>query len=53
MTLWAEPAGEANDIVVTSRVQSNMIAGKYGERVFSKVRRFIVIRESELYCSAL
>ncbi|KAK6381106.1 hypothetical protein LTR65_001047 [Meristemomyces frigidus] len=53
MVLWSEPAGEPNKTVITSKVQSDVTAGKFGERVFSKVRRFIVIRESELYCSAL
>lgn len=52
MVLWAEPAGEPSDrTLVTAGVRS--IPGKHGERIFSKVRRFIVIRESEMYCSAL
>ncbi|OQN98506.1 hypothetical protein B0A48_15767 [Cryoendolithus antarcticus] len=54
MTLWAEPAranstksnsGEISDSVVTE--------GPNGELIFSKVRRFVVIRTGDRSCSAL
>ena len=47
--LWVDPAGESATIV--SSLETTV--GKYGERVFSKVRRFVVVREGETYCSAL
>lgn len=45
--LWAEPAGEST---VTAREES---LGRYGQRIFSKVRRFVVIRESSNFCVCL
>lgn len=53
MILWAEPAGEAgtSNTLITSQEAS--VPGKFGERVFSKVRRFVVIREAKYHCSAL
>ena len=49
LVLWVEPMGES---VVTNYVPGESL-GVYGERVFSKVRRFIVIREGSSYCSCL
>lgn len=51
LVLWAEPAG-GNQTVVTVQVGGTVL-NHMGERVFSKVRRFVVIRESANYCSAL
>ena len=51
MTLWSEPAGEPNmgtDLVITSGVTSGM----FGERIFSKVRRFVIVREGATYSIA-
>jgi hypothetical protein len=60
LVLWSEPAGEAatqltqvNSVVANDRQSSGMSVGRMGEMVFSKVRRFVVIREGENYCSAL
>lgn len=54
LVLWVEPAGETGS-VVTSVVPSDQAisTGAFNERVFSKVRRFVVIREGNNYCSAL
>lgn len=49
--LWSEPAGDTqNDITQTTAA---VTVGRYGERVFSKVRLFVVILEGRTYCSAL
>jgi hypothetical protein len=46
--LWAEPAG-GNATVITNNTFQNHL----GERVHSKVRWFVVIREGSYYCGAL
>ena len=51
LILWVEPAGEQNTLVTNYEPGTHL--GKFGEKVFSKVRRFIVIRECDQYCSAL
>lgn len=60
MILWAEPAGAGSSAktVFTTRNDLNLvpglIPGRHGEKVYSKVRRFIVvIPGDEGYCSAL
>jgi hypothetical protein len=47
--LWAEPAG------VNTAVTQNMVENRSGNPVFCKVRRFVVIRQTQgaKYCSAL
>jgi hypothetical protein len=47
--LWAEPAGG------NTAVTQNTVENKFGERVHSKVRWFVVIRQTQgaKYCSAL
>lgn len=58
LVLWVEPAGE-NATMITSRVRNDRApdpslgTGRFGEHIFSKVRRFVVIRESGHFCSAL
>ncbi|KAK5156872.1 hypothetical protein LTS14_004389 [Recurvomyces mirabilis] len=54
LVLWAEPAGESKTLI-TKREQNDrgMSTGNFGERVYSKVRRFVVIRAGKDYCSAL
>ena len=55
MVLWSEPAGEARTLVtgaIPARTPGTT-KGRFGENVFSKVRRFVVIREAQTYCSAL
>ena len=51
LVLWVEPAGESNTLV--TNLEPGTSFGRFGERVFSKVRRFVVVREGENYCSAL
>ena len=48
MVLWAEPAGE-NSEAMTEITRDN----RFGEPIFSKVQRFVVIRQSNGYCSAV
>ena len=51
LVLWVEPAGESRTMV-TDQARGTT-TGRYGEAVYSKVRRFVVIREGANYCSAL
>lgn len=55
LTLWAEPAGEGNSSAGSTFTAntSGISTGTYGERVFSKIRRFIVVREGSDSCTAL
>ncbi|KAK3641605.1 hypothetical protein LTR56_011206 [Elasticomyces elasticus] len=61
LILWTEPAG-AGATAVTSYAQNDrtitaadrgLIPGRFGEKVYSQVRRFVVIREGAHFCSAL
>lgn len=52
LVLWSEPAGGNKNASTITR-GSDYNTGLYGEPVHSKVRRFVVIREGENYCSAL
>lgn len=51
LVLWTEPAGETNTLI--TKREPGLTLGRYGERVYSKVRRFVVVREAINYCSAL
>lgn len=51
LVLWVEPAGESNTGVTGLEIGTTI--GRFGERAFSKVRRFVVVREGDNYCSAL
>jgi len=51
LTLWVEPAGESKTAI--TKMERGVTTGRYGESVHSKVRRFVVIREGNTYCSAL
>ncbi|KAK5123695.1 hypothetical protein LTR85_002331 [Meristemomyces frigidus] len=60
LVLWTEPAGETATLITSrepndrpARVDPGMTVGRFGERVYSKVRRFVVVRAGEKYCSAL
>jgi hypothetical protein len=55
MVLWVEPKGESTKTLDTNIpvLEEGTSTGRYGEKVFSKVRRFVVIREGSNYCSAL
>jgi hypothetical protein len=46
--VWSEPAGGTS-----ISWQPGIVLNHLGERVFSKLRRFLVIREGERYCNAL
>jgi hypothetical protein len=50
LVLWSEPAGGTSRITSWER---GTVINHLGERVFSKVRRFVVIREGGTYCNAL
>ena len=53
--LWSEPAGESRTQItgaIPAR-QPGTARGLFTESVYSKVRRFVVIREAQDYCSAL
>lgn len=52
LVLWMEPAGTSRNASTITLV-SDYNTALYGETVHSKVRRFVVIREGENYCSAL
>lgn len=57
MTLWSEPAGNSigsnsTDVTISSQ-HSGFSTGSYGERVFSEIRRFVVVRAGARDCSAL
>ncbi|KAK5717379.1 hypothetical protein LTR15_009273 [Elasticomyces elasticus] len=54
LALWSEPAGESSPI----NGPNYNVLGKYGDlpaqqATFSKVRRLVVVREAEHFCSAL
>lgn len=51
LVLWVEPAGES--ITGVTGLEIGTTIGRFGERAFSKVRRFVVVREGDNYCSAL
>ena len=48
--LWSEPAGDTRALVT---FEPGISTARFGERVHSKVRLFVVIREGDTYCSAL
>lgn len=56
MILWAEPAVGTNQSVVSGSTMLSDVAysvGALGQHVYSKVRRFVVVREGPQYCTAL
>ncbi|KAI5362499.1 hypothetical protein Slin15195_G061560 [Septoria linicola] len=55
LVLWVEPAGDSHSDIttMTETVDPGTTTSRWNERVFSKVRRFVVIREGTDYCSAL
>lgn len=52
MVCWAEPAGVDTATVISNQTRGVSL-GRYGETVYSSVRRFVVVREADTYCSAL
>nr|POF06904.1 hypothetical protein CFP56_31528 [Quercus suber] len=56
--LWVEPAADAT-LITNSREKSDrppdpgLATGRHGEAIYSKVRRFVVIRAGDYFCSAL
>lgn len=50
LVLWSEPAGGTSRV---TKWEAGTVINHLGERVFSKVRRFVVIREGGTYCNAL
>lgn len=57
LILWVEPAGENATLITkletSGEVDPALSEGRHGQHVYSKVRRFVVIREGGSYCSAL
>ncbi|KAK4623991.1 hypothetical protein CLAFUW4_05682 [Fulvia fulva] len=54
LVLWAEPMGETGTVITSAeQADPSVLRGRMGERVYSKVRRFVVVRASANYCSAL
>lgn len=50
LTLYSEPAG---DVDSRNSDATSISKGSFGEHVFSKIRRFVVIRAGEQSCTAL
>jgi len=48
LVLWSEPGGGASTVVSRDEVLN-----QFNERVHSKIRRFVVVREGSHFCSAL
>ncbi|KAF2159660.1 hypothetical protein M409DRAFT_29827 [Zasmidium cellare ATCC 36951] len=54
LLLWVEPAGESGTLITSVEPSDQAFSnGAFNERVYSKVRRFVVVREGQSYCSAL
>ncbi|SMQ49465.1 unnamed protein product [Zymoseptoria tritici ST99CH_3D7] len=56
MVLWAEPAGEnaTTNVPSIERPDASLIPSRFkGEMVYSKVRRFVVIREAGDHCNVI
>ena len=57
--LWSEPAGDTSDTMLSSSssasssVASGISACQFGERVFTKIRRLVVVREGKNYSVAI
>lgn len=49
--LWAEPHGDSSTAV--TGLERGTSLNSYGEPVYSKARRFVVIREADDYCTCL
>ena len=47
--VWPEPASEH----VKSAIDRKVVVGRYGEPIYVKIKRFIVVRESVRHCTAL
>lgn len=50
LVLWAEPTAGASAVRTE---EPGTVLNQFGERVISKVRRFVVIRHSRTFCNAL
>ncbi|KAK0861021.1 hypothetical protein LTR87_017118 [Friedmanniomyces endolithicus] len=57
MILWSEPFGETTtnigSVIQNDRSMPGLFLGRHGERVYSKVRKFVIIREGRDFCTAL
>ncbi|TKA75900.1 hypothetical protein B0A55_07211 [Friedmanniomyces simplex] len=59
LILWSEPSGETSSDVTAMVMndvppnRSTFTTGRYGDRVYSKARRFVVVRPGSNYCTAL
>ncbi|KAK3712227.1 hypothetical protein LTR37_009089 [Vermiconidia calcicola] len=56
LTLWAEPAGTSASGAASAYTKitgSGISTGRFGEHVYSKIRRFVVVREGDRSCTAI
>ncbi|KAK6442488.1 hypothetical protein LTR95_001282 [Oleoguttula sp. CCFEE 5521] len=53
LTLWVEPMGETQPGRGSVATYREVYYGKFGEPVYSDIRRFVVVREGEQSCTAL
>ncbi|KAI7220308.1 hypothetical protein KC333_g2407 [Hortaea werneckii] len=49
LVLWTEPAGTLSK----GACSEDVVTARFGERAFSRIRRFVVVRAANSYCSAL
>ncbi|KAM0718565.1 hypothetical protein Q7P37_005635 [Cladosporium fusiforme] len=61
LVLWSEPAGSSKGSTSSKHggswystpLEPGVVLNQFGERVFSKVRRFVVVREGKGFCTAV
>lgn len=57
LTLWVEPTGDStttiNSVVINDRIDPALQSSRPEDLVYSRVRRFVVVREGKEFCSAL
>ncbi|KAK0922048.1 hypothetical protein LTR91_005541 [Friedmanniomyces endolithicus] len=57
MILWSEPFGETTtnigSVIQNDRSIPGLFLGRHGERVYSKVRKFVITREGSDFCTAV
>ncbi|KAK3075500.1 hypothetical protein LTR53_001117 [Teratosphaeriaceae sp. CCFEE 6253] len=53
--LWSEPASDNATVIspILRDGRNSISSGRYGETVYSKIRRFVVVREGSDFCTAL
>ena len=51
--LWAEPSGNGGGSQSASDSQYSMRKGQFGEKLYQKVRRFVIVDPREGHCICL